>query len=399
MRRLGLYERQRLQPLIPLLRPLSGLRAVNLGDSSVELTNKSLLTLLKGDQLDAQLPTGYHNAYERLQAGHPVVVKWQQPSWDPLEIPLDTEWYRLVPRIDPESVIYIANKDGSLSSRLREADHAKRFKVVEPKTILREAELYDFQRIDLKYALINRGWPGRVVNGKIVFDIFGHKIELDQEYLRPGPIKNGIVRLKLRCLDPNLDILKCQPMAASPGASFWMCRYETVLETTKTSPRFYEPFAVQVDAQWSKLLTFCTEALLVETPFHGEDRLVYVHQYESRPEGDLFGGINVRLREGGARLPLKMLGNGWGEYRIPGSPSSYSRRRSGKKKKKDPTEGEFVKQISGPELERAKKPHDVILYAGESHEDDFMDGMWMGLWPCGEPGKLTIKFSKLRASF
>lgn len=377
-------------PFAPLT--LTGPAAVKLGDTLISLSNKHLKAALLDPDLGADLPPGDDCAYQSLNRGQAVLVDWHEP---PEEIDhkgtIHTEWTRMVPRVKPQDRVYFVSEEtASLTSRLSDADAAKRFK--EPFTITQTTVLFEEQRQELHMELLSQGWPCKVVDDKVVIELFGETLYLDQQHITPKPLESGSnARLVLHWTGGGVEQAKCQPMACSPEASWIMNRYEVHFKT-KTATHCFQPYSAHINSEWEQLVHPMAEAMTVSLGDRDEGRLVYHHQYANRPKNDVVGGVAVRLRDGGSRVPVQLKGGGWGEYVLPGDPDIYSWG-SGVKTPVDYTlPGSMKASVRGPSFFKPG-PWDIILHASNP---DVIAGLDFGVCPRNQPGRIYVKVAKVR---
>ncbi|PWN25841.1 hypothetical protein BDZ90DRAFT_275711 [Jaminaea rosea] len=379
----------------PIRRSISvapaGTGLLNMDGSMISVRNKYLADALKDPDLRAQLPVGSDSAYEALTKGHSILVDWEESSQDTTMAPPRTNWVRIVSRIKQEDLIYFVKECGHLSSRSKPASGKE-----EPYTITREASLYHEQRKQIRYAFATTGWPCRIADGKVCLAVCGRTLTLVQEHISPQPFDDGInARVKLHPIASRLFTAKYQPMACSPEASFVLNRYELHVEARNQKRRIYNPCAAQVNQEWEKLFKIIAEAVTVDST--DKDRLLYCHQYVSKPAGDLTAGIAARLRDGGARLPLENCGGGWSEFVLPGYSEEYLRYpQLGGHNGKAAGAGSSRNESGSAGRGRLKVdplpdggPQEIILLVTDRNEANWRDGLMYGVWPKGKAGFVT----------
>lgn len=386
----GLNVKLMVPTLVPS--PAAGALEVNLDGSPTVVRNKYLTELLKDPLLNFSSACDADTAFDALEQGKTVMVDWQDSNdGDRIEDSSSVlDWVRIVPRVKPDDLVYFITDAGRLSSHL--PDYASG-PSNESKTITRPAVLFEEQRHELRNAVLGAGWPCQVVEGKIVVELFGQILHLDQTHIQPKSVHNSAnARLKLRPISPNF---KCQPMAATAEASWVINRYEVTFEYGRVCRR-YEPFAVQIDSNWRDLFAPLAEALTVTLGNDKDSRLFYSRPRGPGAEAELIRQIHVRLYDGGARFPMERLSPGWGEYCLPGGPAAYSRYGTHKMRHIDISDDELLTEkrqlMAGPELQHEGK-WDFLMDGRVSSETDILDGLRFAMLRPRQQGRATCTMS------
>lgn len=162
------------------------------------------------------------------------------------------------------------------------------------------------------------GYPCQITNGRIrvniglQHDTFLREKASSSSALRPGP---GLLKAV-----PLPEGYSCQPSAASSEVSFFLNRYQLIVQQGERKTPAYEPLASYVEFNEELFLGILGQCASAAANAAGKDAAMPFCQHPPPLIGmsDLLN-VAVRLRDGGARFPVIHKGPSRKRLKMPGT--------------------------------------------------------------------------------